>query len=86
MISSYPITYIYNILAKFCLMKYFTILEIQSGYHHIKPSERSRKLTAFSRHNYKFEWKVLPFRVTVRAQEFCFTVRKALGMDCFVFR
>ena len=57
--------------------KYFSILDLRSGYHHVGLSEKSKLLTAFATHSGKFQWNVLPFGIGV--QTFSFIINKAIG-------
>ena len=47
-ISNYPIPTIESLLARLEGCKYFSILDLRSGYHHIGLSEQSKPLTAFT--------------------------------------
>ena len=62
-ISNYPIPTIELLLARLEGCKYFSILDLRSGYHHIRLSEKSKPLTAFTMHSGKFQWNVLPFGI-----------------------
>ena len=53
-ISNYPIPNIESLLARLEGCKYFSILDLRSGYHHIRLSEKSKQLTAFTTHSVKF--------------------------------
>ena len=65
-ISNYPIPTIESLLARLEGCKYFSILDLRSGYHHIGLSEQSKPLTAFTTHSDKFQWNVLPFGIGIR--------------------
>ena len=62
-VSNYPILTIESLLARLEGCKYFSILDLRSGYHHIGLSEESKPLTAFTTHSGKFQWNVLPFGI-----------------------
>ena len=49
-ISNYPIPTIESLLARLEGCKYFSILDLRSGYHHIGLSEQSKPLTVFVMH------------------------------------
>ena len=53
-ILNYPIPTIESLLARLEGCKYFSILDLKSGYHHIGLSEQSKPLTAFTMHSGKF--------------------------------
>ena len=67
-ISNYPIPTIESLLARLEGCRYFSILNLRSGYHHIGLSEQSKPLTAFTMHSGKFQWNVLPFGIGIRVQ------------------
>ena len=78
-ISNYPILTIESLLARLEGCKYFSILDLRSGYHHIGLSEQSKPLTAFTTHSGKFQWNVLPFGIGIGVQTFSFVINKATG-------
>ena len=78
-ISNYPIPTIESLLARLEGCKYFSILDLRSGYHHIGLSEESKPLTAFTTHSGKFQWNVLPFGIRIGVRTFSFVINKAIG-------
>ena len=78
-VSNYPILTIESLLARLEGCKYFSILDLRSGYHHIGLSEQSKPLTAFTMHSGKFQWNVLPFGIGIGVQTFSFVINKAIG-------
>ena len=78
-ISNYPIPTIELLLARLEGCKYFSILDFRSGYHHIRLSEKSKPLTAFTMHSGKFQWNVLSFGIGIGVQTFSFVINKAIG-------
>ena len=78
-ILNYPIPTIKSLLARLEGCKYFSILDLRSGYHHIGLSEKLRPLTAFTMHSRKFQWNVLPFGIGIGVQTFSFVINKAIG-------
>ena len=78
-ISNYPILTIKSLLARLEGCKYFSILDLRSGYHHIGLSEKSKPLTAFTMHSGKFQWNILPFGIGIGVQTFSFIINKAIG-------
>ena len=83
-ILNYPIPTIESLLARLEGCKYFSILDLRSGYHHIRLSEKSKPLTAFTTHSGKFQWNVLPFGIGIGVQTFSFVINKAIG-QCYNF-
>ena len=78
-ILNYPIPTIESLLARLESCKYFSILDLRSGYHHIGLSEESKHLTAFTTHSGKFQWNVLPFGIGIGVQTFSFVINKAIS-------
>ena len=64
-ISNYPIPTIESLLARLEGCKYFSILDLTSGYPHIGLSKKSKPLTAFMMHSGKFQWNILPFGIGI---------------------
>ena len=83
-ISNYPIPTIELLLARLEGCKYFSILDLRSGYHHIGLSEKSKPLTAFTTHSGGFQWNILPFGAGIGVQTFSFVINKAIG-QCYNF-
>ena len=78
-ISNYPIPTMESLLTRLEGCKYFSILDLRSGYHHIGLSKQSKPLTAFTTHSGKFQWNVLPFGIGIGVQTFSFVINKAIG-------
>ena len=78
-ISNYLIPTIESLLARLEGCKYFSNLDLRSGYHHIGLSEQSNPLTAFTTHSGKFQWNVLSFGIGIGVQTFSFVLNKAIG-------
>ena len=78
-VSNYQIPTIESLLARLEGCKYFSILDLRSGYHHIGLTEESKPLTAFTTHSGKFQWNVLPFCIGIGVQTFSFVINKAIG-------
>ena len=73
-----------SLLASLEGCKYFSILDLRSGYHHIGLSEKSKPLTVFLTQSGKFQWNVLPFGIGIGVQTFSFVINKAIG-KCYDF-
>ena len=58
---SYPLPVIDDILARLGKAKYFTTLDLKSGYWQVLMDERDREKTAFACHRGLFEFLVMPF-------------------------
>lgn len=59
--DKYPIPDITNILSNLGKGKYFTTLDLRSGFHQILLAEKDREKTSFSVNNGKYEFCRLPF-------------------------
>lgn len=69
--DKHPLPRIDEILDGLGKAKYFSILDLFSGFHQIKLEKESRELTAFSTERGSFQWKVLPFGLSVAPNSFC---------------
>ena len=78
-ILNYPIPTVESLLAQLEGCKYFSILDLRSGYQHIGLSEQSKPLTACTMRSGKFQWNVLPFGIGIGVQTFSFIINKAIG-------
>ena len=78
-ILNYPIPTKESLLARLEGCKYFSILDLRSGYHYIGLSEQSKPLTAFTTHSGKFQLNVLPFGIGIGVQTFSFVINKTIG-------
>lgn len=69
--DKHPLPRIDEILDSLGNTKYFSILDLFSGFHQIPLEKDSRELTAFSSDKGSFQWKVLPFGLSVAPNSFC---------------
>lgn len=68
--DKFPLPRIDEILDQLGRTKYFSILDLYSGFHQIPIEKESRAITAFSTSNGSFQWKVLPFGLNVAPNSF----------------
>lgn len=66
----YPLPRIDDILDNLGRTKYFSIVDLHSGFHQVPLSEESRNYTTFSTEKGSFRWKVLPFGLNVSPNSF----------------
>ena len=59
--NSYPLPLIDDILALFGKAKYFSSLDLKSGYWQVAMNEKDKEKTAFACHRGLFEFNVMPF-------------------------
>ena len=83
----FPLQVIDDILAQLGKAKYFTALDLKSGYHQIEMDEKDKEKTAFTCHVGLFEYNKLPFGLANGPsifQELMFNVLE--GFDyCFAY-
>lgn len=87
--DKHPLPRIDDILDSLGNTKYFTILDLFSGFHQIELEKESRELTSFSTDRGIYQWKVLPFGLNIAPNAFCRMMQIAfsgLGTDkCFIY-
>lgn len=85
----YPMPNISMILGNLGKAKYFTTLDLKSGYHQITLAERDREKTAFAVNGGKYEFRRLPFGLRNAASIFQRTIddilREQIGKFCYVY-
>lgn len=68
--NSYPLPLIDDILALLGGSKYFTTLDLKSGYWQVLVQEKDKEKTAFTCHRGLFEFNVMPFGLRTAPQVF----------------
>lgn len=66
----YPLPRIDDILDNLGRAKFFSIIDLFSGFHQVPLAEKSRNLTTFSTDNGSYRWRVLPFGLNVSPNSF----------------
>lgn len=66
----HPLPRIDDILDNLGRAKYFSVVDLFSGFHQVPLSEESRNYTTFSTEKGSFRWKVLPFGLNVSPNSF----------------
>lgn len=69
--DKYPLPRMDVILDGLGRAKYFSTLDLFSGFHQIPIEEESRELTAFTTEKGIYQWKVLPFGLNIAPNSFC---------------
>lgn len=69
--DKFPLPRIDEILDNLGRARYFSCLDLFSGFHQIQLEENSREYTAFSADSGTFQWKVLPFGLNIAPNSFC---------------
>lgn len=87
--DKYPMPSITMILANLGKAKFFTTLDLKSGYHQITLAEEDREKTAFSVNGGKYEFCRLPFGLKNAGSIFQRTIddvlREQIGKTCYVY-
>lgn len=68
--DKFPLPRIEDILDNLGNSKYFSVMDLQSGFHQIPLNEGSRPMTAFSTDRGMYQWKVLPFGLNIAPSSF----------------
>lgn len=68
--DKFPLPRMDDILDNLGKAKYFSVIDLSSGFHQIPIHKDSRHVTAFSTENGAFQWKVLPFGLNIAPNSF----------------
>lgn len=66
----FPMPRIEDIFDNLGSAKYFSVMDLQAGYHQIPINKNSRKYLAFSSDTGMYQWKVLPFGLSIAPSAF----------------
>lgn len=66
----FPLPRMDDILESLGRAKFFSIMDLYSGYHQVPLTKESRPMTAFATDSGLFQWKVLPFGLSVAPASF----------------
>ena len=69
-VSTFPLSKIQELLSRLVNCKYFSSLDLHSGYYHISLTEEAKKKTAFVITDGKYQWNVVPFSLTTTVSTF----------------
>lgn len=87
--DKYPIPEINEVLAQLGKSKYFTVLDLKSGFHQIPLRQKDIEKTAFSVNNGKYEFTRLPFGLknapSIFQRALDDILRSHIGERCYVY-
>ena len=85
-LSTFPLPKIQELLSCLNKCKYFSSLDLHSGYYHISLTEEAKKKTAFVTADGKYQWNVVPFGLATAVRTFQYLMSKVLtGLSDFAF-
>ena len=85
-VSTFPLLKIQELLGRMNNYKYFSSLDLHSGYYHISLTEEAKKKTAFVTADSKYQWNVVPFGLATTIRTFQYLMSKVLtGLNNFAF-
>ena len=85
-VSTFPLPKIQELLGRLNKCKYFSSLDLCSGYYHISLTEEAKKKTAFVTADGKYQWNVVPFGLATTVSTFQYLMSTVLtGLNNFAF-
>ena len=85
-VSTFPLPKIQELLGRLNKRKYFSSLDLQSGYYHISLMEEAKKKTAFVTADGKYQWNIVPFGLATAISTFQYLMSTVLtGLNNFAF-
>ena len=85
-VSPFPLPKIQELLIHVNKCKYFSSLDLRSGYYHISLTEEAKKKTAFITADGNYQWNVVPFGLATAFSTFQYLMSTVLtGLKQFYF-
>ena len=85
-VSTFPLPKIQELLSRLIHCKFFSSLDLCSGYYHIGLTEEAKKKTAFVIADGRYQWNIVPFGLTTAVSTFQYLMSKVLtGLNHFTF-
>ena len=85
-VSTFPLAKIQELLGRLNKCKYFSSLDLHSGYYHISLTEEAKKKMAFITADGKYQWNVVPFGLATTVSTFQYLMSTVLtGLNNFAF-
>ena len=83
-VSTFPLMKIQELLGRLNKCKYFSSLDLHSGYYHINLTEEAKKKMAFVTADGKYQWNVVPFGLVTAVSTFQYFMSTVLtGLNNF---
>ena len=84
--STFPLPKIQEFLSRLIHCKYFSSLDLPSGYYHMILMEEAKKKTAFITMDGKYQWNIVPFGLATAVITFQYLMSKVLtGLNYIIF-
>ena len=77
-VSTFPLPKIQELLGRLNKCKYFSSLDLLSGYYHISLTEEAKKKTAFVTADGKYQWNIVPFGLVTAISMFQYLMSTVL--------
>ena len=85
-VSTFPLPNTHKLLGRLNKYKYFSSLDLCSGYYHISLTEEAKKKMAFITADGKYQWNVVPFGLATTVSMFQYLMSTVLtGLNNFSF-
>ena len=85
-VSTFPLPKIQELPGRLNNCKYFSSLDLWSGYYHISLTEEAKKKTAFVMADGKYQWNIVPFGLASTVSTFHYFMPKVLtSLNDFTF-
>ena len=85
-VFTFPLPKIQELLGQLNKCKYFSSLDLHSGYYHISLTEEAMKKTAFATADGKDQWNIVPFGLATAVSTFQYLMLTVLtGQNNFTF-
>ena len=73
-VSTFPLLKIHKLLGRLKKFKYFSSLDLYSGYYHISLLEEAKKKMAFITADGKYQWNIVPFGLATAVSTFQYLI------------
>ena len=85
-VFTFPLPKIQELLGQLNKCKYFSSLDLHSGYYHFSLTEEAKKKTAFVTADGKYQWNIVPFGLATPVSTFQYLMSMVLaGLNHIAF-